>query len=240
MSLARSGLMAVGNTVAGLLVGGNVVSTYYKSIDKYTYGNSSVAAAGSLGYVRGYGAAAGNEVFGLIGAGSAAINYDSTEKYFYASGTIAVGSIIYTARRLAACGNAQLAIFGGGVYYAILAVTKKYAYSNSVTADGTNLGYARYNLMAVGSKDVAIFAGGNANTATDKYTYANDARVVGTALSTSIDSGSGASNSSLGLIGGTPDVNVYRFVEDTRIMGASLSIARYEAAAVSSTPCWAN
>lgn len=96
--------------------------------------------------------------------------------------------------------------------------TNKYFYADNSVTPGANLTISSYlTPAAIGNASVGIFSSANNNNITTKYTWSNDASVVGTTLVQRYSYMGGWNNDTVGIIGGTSGANLnkWTFANDT-------------------------
>ena len=235
-----------------MISGGDVFITNLAVSEIYTYASATVQPGTALTETRADGGTCGNDVFGVLGAGSAqAVDSVVTSLvYTYKTAVFNFGGNLTSAREnLAAAGNYTLGIFGGGdpVYSA---VTDRYVYATNAVSAGTVLGSARGQFAACTSGANAMFfagAGGAGITPdryVDKYNYSTDAVVRGTDLArvnrfrhVAISNGSAAwivSGYALGTLTSGQVGETYTFVNDTTVVASVATASRKERAASAS------
>lgn len=226
----------------------------------YTYASNTITISGNLVYAEGWGAVAGNATLAIIGSGDGNINWLSanTSIWTYSSNTNVAGGALANATGECACaGNAVTALFAGGDNgsgVGALATTSTYLYSSNTSANGSALLAAMSGLAGVGITTEAVFFGGYSTTivvnsnrilnTASRYTYANGAMAVGSALSYNTACAGGASSAITAIIkGGVTQIglavntsSVYTYANNSSVTSTVLS-SLYAKGESGASPC---
>ena len=254
---ARHSLAATGDTAVGMFGGGvNAGGAAVASTDAYTYAASTTIASTSLTVARHSLAASSNSALGVFGGGNTGSLSAVTDRYVYASDELLSGTSLSTAKEdLASASDASTGLFCAGFTTVVVAGTEKFTFDANTVAAGTALGTARRSLAGAGAvvtppvpvitTEFGVFGGGLNSVAvvtavTDRYVYASDAVVAGTALGTARHSLAAVSNATVGIFaGGTTGAVValtdrYTYSTNAVTPATALNVARQQHAGAGS------
>lgn len=183
-----------GNTLLGVIGGGDTSSTEYNVTDKCTYATDTFAAGTVLSAARSQIAAAGNRGIGYYRGGynvlASPVYRTTTDTYTYSTDAVAGGTALATGLyEFCAVGTSVKGYWAGGFGAAFTAIVQTYVYATDAVGAGTSLSAARVKHEAAGDSRRGIFgygedSGGTQLATSEKYTYATDGVEAGGALGT--------------------------------------------------------
>lgn len=219
-----------------IFVAGYSGTTAHNDILKYRYSNSVVTTSATiLPLARWGGAGTGTLTFGQVHSGTNGFAAQSpqpaVDRFTFATDILTSRTNLIVGRAyVGAIGILTHAIIGGGMAdntSANLATTEKSVYASDVVSSATNLGVARQGLSGANNATVGIFAGGG-NSATDRYTFANDVRAAGTATAIAMGYSASAGNNLVNITASNNGNSRYRYSDSTRAAGTALPRLRNE------------
>lgn len=247
----RHSLAATGNTAVGMFGGGiDSAAATVATADIYTYAASTTIAGTSLTVARHSLAASSNSALGVFGGGNTGSLSAATDRYVYATDELLSGTSLSTAKEdLASASDAAMGLFCAGFTTVVVAGTEKFAFDANTVSAGTALGTARRGLAGAGlvvtaavpaiTTEFGVFGGGlnsvaASSAATDRYVYASDAVVAGTALGTARHSLAAVSNATVGIFGGgttgaeVASTDRYTYATNAVTPATALSVTRHQ------------
>lgn len=258
ISLPRRGNTGCGNLYHGYMRGGSDAATVYKRTDKVIFSANVAVTSTDLTTERYLPAASSISSSGIWRGGYTSSISAATEVFNFSAESNSGGPNLSQSRyaSAAASSNTHAYCFGGytGVFATSRsAVVDKYTWSNNTSSATTSLNAAALtNSPAPQNKEFAIIRCNditdNSVVRTHKYTFSSDTDATTTALLTVVKLNFAAcSNQSFGIFNGggpTPGSGTgavavsekFLFSDSSVSPGTSLSVARTEHGAMSSTP----